>query len=102
MTREQAVALSHAMNLIHCGWTVSEEKSAIEKTFSFESFIQAWGWMSVIAMHAEKNNHHPEWFNVYGVVRVKLTTHSTQRITEQDVLIAEIMDEEYNKVVGTK
>ena len=54
-------------------WQINNDK--LTKSFKFKSFIRAFGWMSQIAIWAEKLNHHPEWFNVYNKVEVNLTTH---------------------------
>jgi 4a-hydroxytetrahydrobiopterin dehydratase len=71
-------------------WQVIEDK--LVKTFKFKSFIRAFGWMTQIAIWAEKLNHHPEWFNVYNKVEVKLTTHDAGGISELDFKLAAKMD----------
>ena len=71
-------------------WALSD--NAIEKTFTFKSFIRAFGWMSQIAIWAEKLKHHPEWFNVYNKVEVKLTTHDVDGLSELDFSLAEKME----------
>jgi 4a-hydroxytetrahydrobiopterin dehydratase len=71
-------------------WQIVEGK--LTKTFKFKSFIRAFGWMSQIAIWAEKLNHHPEWFNVYNKVEVKLTTHDAGGISELDFKLAEKME----------
>jgi len=71
-------------------WQLSEGK--LVKTFKFKSFIRAFGWMSQIAIWAEKLNHHPEWFNVYNKVEVKLTTHDAGGISELDFKLATKME----------
>ena len=85
--RSQALAALEAN-----GWTLVEGRDAISKTFKFKSFIEAWGWMSRMAIHAEKMNHHPEWFNVYNRVEVTLTTHDAGGLSELDVKLANKMD----------
>ena len=72
------------------GWTIKSEK--LHRDFFFGSFIEAWGFMSQVAIYAEKMDHHPEWFNVYGTVRVDLTTHDSKGVTELDVTLAKIMN----------
>lgn len=62
------------------------------KTFLFDSFVNAFGWMSQIAIEAERMNHHPNWLNIYNRVEVKLTTHESEGITERDFLLAATMD----------
>ena len=74
------------------GWQLVEDRDAITKTFKFKSFIEAWGWMSRMAIHAEKMNHHPEWFNVYNRVEVTLTTHDAGGLSALDVKLANKMD----------
>jgi 4a-hydroxytetrahydrobiopterin dehydratase len=75
------------------GWSEAKGRDAIVKTFQFKSFNQAWGWMSRVALFAEKTDHHPEWANVYGRVDVALSTHSAGGVTEKDIALAGKMDE---------
>ncbi len=74
------------------GWELVADRDAISKTFRFDSFIEAWGWMSRMAIVAEKMNHHPEWFNVYNRVEVVLTTHDVDGLSDLDVILAGKMD----------
>jgi 4a-hydroxytetrahydrobiopterin dehydratase len=74
------------------GWSEAKGRDAIVKTFQFKSFSQAWGWMSRVALLAEKMDHHPEWVNVYGRVDVTLATHTAGGVTEKDILMARKMD----------
>ncbi len=69
-----------------------QDGDAIIKTFTFKSFIRAFGWMSQIAIWAEKLKHHPEWFNVYNKVEVRLTTHDADGLSELDFALAEKME----------
>ncbi|MDT0581253.1 MULTISPECIES: 4a-hydroxytetrahydrobiopterin dehydratase [Alteromonadaceae] len=71
-------------------WQIKEDKLC--KTFKFKSFIRAFGWMSQIAIWAEKLNHHPEWFNVYNKVEIELTTHDVGGISELDFKLATKME----------
>ena len=75
------------------GWTIVQGRSAIVKSFKFKSFGQAFGFMTEVALIAEKMDHHPEWFNVYSRVDVTLTTHSAGGITELDIKLAMAMDD---------
>ena len=75
------------------GWSEAKGGDAITKTFQFKSFNRAWGWMNRVALYAEKTDHHPEWFNVYGKVEVTLATHSAKGVTEKDIALARKMDE---------
>ncbi|MBU2977130.1 4a-hydroxytetrahydrobiopterin dehydratase [Alteromonas sp. C1M14] len=69
-----------------------QDGDRLVKTFTFNNFIAAFGWMSQVAMWAEKLNHHPEWKNVYNRVEVVLTTHDAKGLTERDFLLAQKMD----------
>ena len=72
------------------GWNVINEK--LHKEFEFDSFNQAFGFMTRAAMEIEKMNHHPEWFNVYNRITVELTTHDAGGITKKDINLAKILN----------
>jgi len=72
------------------GWSVLNEK--LHKEFQFDSFNQAFGFMTRAAMEIEKMNHHPEWFNVYNKITVDLTTHDAGGITKNDIELARILN----------
>ena len=74
------------------GWVLAEDGKSISKTFKFGSFVEAFGFMTKSALTAEKLNHHPEWFNVYSKVEVKLNTHDAGGLTELDFKLAKAMD----------
>ena len=74
------------------GWSNTEDRDAIQKTFTFKNFNQAFSFMTRVAMEAEKANHHPEWFNVYNRVDVTLSTHDAGGITEKDIKLAQFME----------
>jgi len=74
------------------GWNEVEGRDAIRKTFTFKSFNSAWGFMSRIALAAEKMDHHPEWCNVYGKVEIVLTTHDCGGLSQRDVDLAHFID----------
>lgn len=73
-------------------WQEAGDRDAIQKSFKFKDFIEAWGFMNRAALVAEKMNHHPEWFNVYNRVEVVLTTHDCNGLSELDVKLAKEMD----------
>jgi 4a-hydroxytetrahydrobiopterin dehydratase len=73
------------------GWELVAGRDAIERHFKFKTFNQAFGWMTRVAMYAEKWNHHPEWSNVYNRVNVVLTTHSADGLSELDIKLAKMM-----------
>jgi len=74
------------------GWTLNEASTSISKNFKFKNFGQAFAFMTQSALAAEKMDHHPEWFNVYNRVDVKLTTHDAQGLTTLDIDLARKMD----------
>jgi 4a-hydroxytetrahydrobiopterin dehydratase len=78
--------------LLQSGWSLVEDRDALEKTFQFKDFVEAFGWMTRVAIWAEKWNHHPEWSNVYKTVKVVLTTHDVDGLSAQDAKLARKMD----------
>ena len=74
------------------GWALRDDGKAILKTFTFRNFVEAFGFMAQCALHAEKLDHHPEWFNVYSKVEVTLSTHDAEGLTELDFKLAHLMD----------
>jgi 4a-hydroxytetrahydrobiopterin dehydratase len=72
------------------GWTEVDGK--LHKEFNFPDFVSAFGFMTQVALHAEKLNHHPDWSNVYNSVTVDLSTHDVGGITELDFLLANRME----------
>lgn len=73
-------------------WQDVDGRDAITKTFTFANFNEAFGFMTRVAMIAEKMDHHPEWFNVYKSVEVTLATHSVGGVSELDIKLAKAMD----------
>jgi 4a-hydroxytetrahydrobiopterin dehydratase len=74
------------------GWTLEEDGLAISKSFSFRNFSEAFAFMTRCALAAEKLDHHPEWFNVYKRVDVRLSTHDAGGLTALDFDLARRMD----------
>lgn len=85
--------------LFESGWEMDKERDAIRKTFVFNDFVDAFGWMTQVAIWAEKWDHHPEWDNVYKTVNVTLTTHDVDGLSALDAKLARKMD---NLTVRTK
>ncbi len=75
------------------GWSVTPGRDAIAKSFRFVDFNAAFGFMTRVALVAEKIDHHPEWSNVYNKVDVVLTTHDAGGVTDKDISLARFMDE---------
>ncbi len=74
------------------GWTEVSGRDAIGRTFNFKDFNEAFGFMSRAALVAEKNDHHPEWRNVYKTVEVVLSTHDAGGVTGLDIELAKAMN----------
>ena len=80
-----------ALRQVH-GWSEVEDRDAIRKSFHFSNFSEAWGFLSRIALVAEKMDHHPEIFNVYNRVEIVLTTHDAGGLSERDIALARYID----------
>ena len=74
------------------GWAKVAGRSAIVKKFQFADFSEAWGFMSRVALLAESQNHHPEWFNVWNRVEITLSTHDAGGLSARDVKLAEAIE----------
>ena len=74
------------------GWKKMKTRSALQKSFTFSDFNQAFGFMTRVALAAEQMNHHPEWFNVYNRIDVTLATHDAGGVTALDFRLAKFMD----------
>lgn len=72
------------------GWSIKDGK--MHKDFTFRDFVDAFGFMSRAALHIERLNHHPEWFNVYNKLSVDLTTHDAGGITQNDINLAKVLN----------
>jgi 4a-hydroxytetrahydrobiopterin dehydratase len=76
----------------------TEKDNALQATFKFKNFIEAWAFMTEVAFHAEKMNHHPNWSNVWNTVDIRLTTHDAgNTVTEKDRLLAKAIDAVFKK-----
>ncbi|KAI7898843.1 transcriptional coactivator/pterin dehydratase [Cokeromyces recurvatus] len=78
--------------LLSSGWQLVENRDAIIKKYTFQDFIEAFGFMTRIALKAEKMDHHPEWFNVYNRVEITLSTHDCGGLSEKDIELAKFCD----------
>ena len=73
-------------------WTLVADRDAIQRTFTFRDFSEAFGFMARAALAAERMDHHPEWSNVWNRVSVTLSTHAVGGLSERDLQLAEAMD----------
>jgi 4a-hydroxytetrahydrobiopterin dehydratase len=82
------------------GWSAADGRDAIEKSYRFADFKQAFGFMASVALKAEQMDHHPEWFNVYATVNVLLATHDAGGVTGLDLELARYMDDVAGRLIG--
>jgi len=73
-------------------WQMVKDRDAIQRSFRFKNFSEAWGFMSRVALLAESQDHHPEWFNVYNKVDIILATHDAGGLSARDVKLAKAID----------
>jgi 4a-hydroxytetrahydrobiopterin dehydratase len=73
------------------GWECG--KGCLIATYRFSNFVQAFGFMTSVALEAERMNHHPDWRNSYNEVRIELSSHSARGITQKDILLARKIQE---------
>jgi 4a-hydroxytetrahydrobiopterin dehydratase len=74
------------------GWSLVQGREAIERSYRFRDFSEAWGFMNRVALLAESQNHHPDWSNVYNRVRIELSTHDAGGLTDNDVKLAQAIN----------
>jgi 4a-hydroxytetrahydrobiopterin dehydratase len=73
-------------------WKLVEGRDAITRSFRFKDFSEAWGFMARVALLAEAQDHHPEWFNVWNRVEITLSTHDASGLSARDVRLAQAID----------
>ena len=88
LTQAQRAALPHD----HPEWVLDAQRDAMTRSFAFRDFSSAWAFMSRVALLAEKQDHHPEWQNVYNRVTITLMTHDAGGLSERDVRMARAID----------
>ena len=91
LNAKQATEALHALPL----WTLDAQAGAITRDFVLADFMQAFAFMTQIAIAAEKNNHHPEWSNVYNKVRITWTTHDVRGLSSNDIGMARLCDQAF-------
>ncbi|MBR9971248.1 4a-hydroxytetrahydrobiopterin dehydratase [Magnetospirillum sp. J10] len=74
------------------GWKICPDRDAIEKSFTFKDFSQAFAFMTRVALAAERQDHHPEWSNVYNRVTIILSTHDCNGLSGKDITLAHTID----------
>ncbi len=84
---EREAALKELRN-----WQMVKDRDAIKRSFKFRNFSEAWGFMARVALLAESQDHHPEWFNVYNKVDITLSTHDAGGLSARDVKLAKAID----------
>jgi 4a-hydroxytetrahydrobiopterin dehydratase len=73
-------------------WQAAQGRDAIQRSFKFTNFSEAWGFMNRVALLAETQDHHPEWSNVYNRVEILLSTHDCDGLSERDLKLARAID----------
>ncbi|KAL0869055.1 hypothetical protein ABMA27_007372 [Loxostege sticticalis] len=82
--------------LLQAGWKLQSNRDAIEKEYQFKNFNEAFGFMTKVALLAEKMDHHPEWFNVYNKLQVTLSSHDVNGLSKRDLKMANFMDKNFS------
>ena len=93
MTEKLSVDELHVALKTLNGWHLLDQEQALTKAYQFDTFAQAFSFMTQVALFAEKTDHHPEWTNVYNKVHVKLLTHDCGGVSAKDIALALYMDE---------
>ena len=88
LTEAERAQLGHSIP----AWEMAAGRDAIVRTFKFENFSQAWGFMARVALLAEQQDHHPEWSNVWNRVEIVLSTHDAGGLSARDVRLAQAID----------
>ena len=74
------------------GWDAGDDGRTIHRSFKFKNFVEAFGFMTSVALKAEKANHHPDWSNSWNEVDITLTTHDAGGLTQNDIKLAKAID----------
>jgi 4a-hydroxytetrahydrobiopterin dehydratase len=73
-------------------WSLTADKKSIHQSFEFKTFVEAWSFMTHVALLAEKADHHPDWSNAYNKVEITLSSHDAGGVTEKDIKLAKEID----------
>ncbi len=96
LNAEEAAARLQGLPL----WTLDAQGGAITRQFVLADFMQAFAFMTQIAIAAERNNHHPEWSNVYNRVSITWTTHDVRGLSDNDIAMAQLCDQAFAGYCG--
>lgn len=77
------------------GWIIADDQKSIERTFDLGDFVHAFSFMTAVALHAEKVDHHPDWCNSWNKVKVSLQTHVAGGVTQSDIELAAFMNKAF-------
>ena len=91
------LSLEEALSQLSTWELTKDGREAVFKEFKFTDFKSAFSFMTSIALKSEEAGHHPEWFNVYNKVKVTLTTHDVDGLSEKDIILGKFIDSQYEK-----
>ena len=91
------IDLSNTLRELKDWESTNDDRDAITKEFKFKDFKSAFAFMTSVALKAEEIGHHPEWFNVYNKVKITLTTHDVNGLSEKDIILGKFIDNLYEK-----
>ena len=94
---ECKLSLDEALSQLNSWELTKDGREAVFKEFKFTDFKSAFSFMTSIALKSEEAGHHPEWFNVYNKVKITLTTHDVNGLSEKDIILGNFIDNEYEK-----
>ena len=91
------LSLEEALSQLSTWELTKDGREAVFKEFKFNDFKSAFSFMTSIALKSEEAGHHPEWFNVYNKVKITLTTHDVNGLSEKDIILGKFIDNQYEK-----
>ena len=91
------LSLEEALSQLSTWESTKDGREAVFKEFKFTDFKSAFSFMTSIALKSEEAGHHPEWFNVYNKVKITLTTHDVNGLSEKDIILGKFIDNQYEK-----
>ena len=94
---ECKLSLNEVVSKLNSWESTKDGREAVVKEFKFADFNNAFSFMTSIALKSEEVGHHPEWFNVYNKVKITLTTHDVNGLSEKDIMLGQFIDNQYEK-----